>query len=154
MRPASSNTGSTPPRSRFLLMVSPWQRSEDLAEETVNPARRKVGETLLQSLLICRCPYEHCHHQSYPHLSPWISYSEEQNVQLPTAVVGGQSRPRTLTRVPGSVPRNHFSANPPTVAYSNHRSPRCSLSTVEDLTRNLCELVSANANEHQSLRPL
>ena len=33
------------------------QGNEDLAEETITPARRKVGETLLRSLWICHCTY-------------------------------------------------------------------------------------------------
>jgi hypothetical protein len=39
--------------------------------------------------------HEHSHRQSHPSLSPWISHSDEQNVQ-PTPAVGGQSRHRPL----------------------------------------------------------
>jgi len=46
------------------------QGSEDLAEETVTPARREVGETPLQSSRVCQRPRERCHCQSHPPLSP------------------------------------------------------------------------------------
>jgi hypothetical protein len=94
---ASSNVDTFPafalfPRSWCQPMVSQAKGSDDLAEETITPARREVGETLLRSSWICQCPHEHCHCQSqHPPLSPRISHPDEQNVQSPSAV-GGQSR--------------------------------------------------------------
>jgi hypothetical protein len=64
------------------LLAKEGQRSHNSAEATFHLASQEVGDTL-RSVWTCQCLNEHCHRQSHPSLSPWMSYSDDQNGRLP-----------------------------------------------------------------------